>query len=272
MAQLLQQNNANTYRSSNRVTYSEQDNLMWHSIYDKQVNTLKGRVYDHFFDLLNELSLSKDRVPQLYEVSNTLKNKAGWTISRVEGLIPYNDFFNLLANKIFPSTAYIRQFESFSRDPDIFHELFGHCPMLLDKNYSTFLSNIAKFALQCPRLEQIVIQRFLWYTIEVGIIKTSQGLRIYGGALISSSQESVYALESKEPEKKRFDLLSVSRSPYRADVLQSMYYIIDDFEELYDFELSLDKISMVTNAARLLGEYPAKFQVEDNKYTNVNVF
>lgn len=272
MVQLLQQSNVSTDGLSDRVTYSEKDNLMWHNMYTKQIDTLKGRVHESFFDLLNELSLPKDRVPQLYEVSNVLRNKTGWVVSRVDDLIPYNDFFILLANKIFPSTTYIRQSEGFSRDPDIFHELFGHCPMLLDENYSLFLTKLTKFALQCPRLEQIILQRFLWYTIEVGIIRTSQGLRIYGGALVSSSQESVYALESKEPERKRFDLLDISRSPYRADVLQSMYYIIDNLEELYDLEFSLEKLCAIINTARQLGEYPAKFQVEDNKYTNVNAF
>jgi len=270
MVQLLQRNDINI--SNDKVFYSEEDNLMWCSLYSNQIKTLRGRVYEPFFELLNELCLPKDRVPQLYEVSNTLRNKTGWTVAKVDDLIPYNDFFSLLANKVFPSTTYIRKLSGFSRDPDIFHELFGHCPMLLDRNYSIFLTKIAKFALQCPHLEQIILQRFLWYTIEVGLIQTSQGLRIYGGALISSSQESVYSLESGEPERKIFNLLDISRSPYRADVLQTTYYFISNFEELYSLEFSLEKLSILIKAAQQLGEYAAKFKIEDNKYTNVNIF
>ena len=118
----------------------------------------------------------------------------------------------------------------------------------------------------------MIIQRFLWYTIEVGLIQTSHGLRIYGGALISSPQQVIYSLESKEPERKAFNLLEIARSPYRADVLQSTYYIINDFQELYNFEFSLKKLSNVVADAKRLGEYQAKFNIENNKYTNVNIF
>jgi len=270
MVQLLQQSDVSI--SNDTILYSEEDNFIWYNLYTSQIEVLKDRVYEPFLELLNELCLPKDRVPQLYEVSNVLRNKTGWTIAKVNDLIPYNDFFNLLANKVFPSTTYIRTLSVFSKDPDIFHELFGHCPMLLNSNYSLFLSKIAKFALQCPRLEQIILQRFLWYTIEVGLIQTSQGLRIYGGALISSPQESIYSLESSEPERKIFDLLDISRSPYRADVLQTTYYFISSFEELYNFEFSLEKLSIIIKAAKQLGEYPAKFKIEDNKYTNANIF
>lgn len=270
MVQLLQQSNINT--SNGIISYSKEDNLMWYNLYTNQIKNLRGKVYEPFFQLLDELCLPIDRVPQLHEVSNILRNKTGWVVTKVNELIDYNDFFYLLANKVFPSTTYIRKLGDFSKDPDIFHELFGHCPMLLDKNYSVFLNKLAKFALRCPRLEQIILQRFLWYTIEVGLIKTSQGLRIYGGALISSPQESVYSLESNKPERKTFDLLDVSRSPYRADILQTNYYFIEDLNELYNLKFSIENLSSITKLAKQLGEYPAKFRIENNKYTNANIF
>lgn len=271
MTSLLQQSSISVLNDN--ILYSQEDNLMWFNLYNKQINTLKGRVYDKFFDLLDELSLPRDRVPQLYEVSKILRKKSGWTITRVDNLIPYNDFFDLLANKVFPSTTYIRSLGGdFSKDPDIFHELFGHCPMLLDLNYSKFLNNIAVLALQCSRLEQILLQRFLWYTIEVGLIQTSKGLRIYGGALISSPQEAIYSLESQEPERKRFNLLDISRSPYRADLLQNTYFFIEDFNELYNNNISVKNLTILVETAKKLGEYPAKFKVENNRYTSANVF
>lgn len=270
MVQLLQQGKDSII--NNKVFYTEEENSMWSQLYEKQIEILKNRVHEHFFELLEELSLPKDRVPQLYEVSNTLRNKTGWTITRVDGLIPYNDFFGLLANKVFPSTVYLRTLNKFSKDPDIFHELFGHCPMLLDQNYSIFLNNLAKFALSCSKLEQLLVQRLLWFTIEVGLIQTNRGLKIYGGALLSSSQESIYALEENQSEKKRFDLLDIFRSPYRADVLQTTYYFINDFDTLYNIELSSQKLYNLSKIAIKLGEYPAKFDIEYNKYTSVHCF
>lgn len=270
MTQLLQKNYINP--SIETVVYTREENLCWQELYSKQLELLEGRVHESFWEFLEELNLPKDRIPQLYEPSNILRKKTGWSITEVDGLISSDDFFILLANKIFPSTTYIRTNSGFSRDPDIFHELFAHCPILLDKDYAIFLSEIARFALECSKLEQMIIQRFLWYTIEVGLIQTSHGLRIYGGALISSPQEVIYSLESKEPERKAFNLLEIARSPYRADVLQSTYYIINDFQELYNFEFSLKKLSNVVADAKRLGEYQAKFNIENNKYTNVNIF
>lgn len=270
MVQLLQQGKDSII--NDKVYYTEEDDAMWQKLYKKQIELLNNRVHDQFFELLDELNLNKDRVPQLYEVSNTLQNKTGWTLTRVDGLIPYNDFFSLLANKVFPSTVYLRTLDKFSKDPDIFHELFGHCPMLLNPSYSNFLNNLAKFALKCSRLEQILLQRLLWFTIEVGLIQTKDGLKIYGGALISSPQESVYVLEKNESEKKEFDLLDIFRSPYRADVLQTTYYFIKNLDDLYHIKLSHQKLSDLAKTATQLGEYPAKFRVEYNKYTSVHCF
>lgn len=270
MTQLLQQSNRGILNDT--VLYSQKDDFMWYSLYTRQIEILKDKVHESFFELLAELNLPKDRVPQLYEVSETLRKKSGWTITKVDSLISYNNFFSLLANKIFPSTRYIRTLDGFSKDPDIFHELFGHCPMLLNEKYSSFLNNLAKFALQLPQLEQTLLQRFIWYTIEVGLIKTSQGLRIYGGALISSPQESVYSLESDEPERKLFNIVDIFRTPYRADVLQGTYFFINTFDELYNYKISLENLNELTNVVKQLGEYPAKFVVEHNKYTSVNIF
>lgn len=270
MVQLLQQSNGHIINE--KIFYTEEENFMWYQLYSKQIEILHNRVYKHFFELLAELKLPKNRVPQLYEVSNILRNKTGWTLTRVDGLIPYNDFFALLANKVFPSTIYLRKLDKFSKDPDIFHELFGHCPMLLDPDYSVFLNRIAKIALECSPLEQILLQRLLWFTLEVGLIQTSEGLKIYGGALISSSQESIYSLEENDSEKKEFDLIDIFRSPYRADVLQTTYYIIKDFNELNNIDLSSQRLSDITKSAIQLGEYPAKFEIEYNRYTSVHCF
>lgn len=270
MVQLLQQSNPNPI--NNNISYSTQEDMMWSQLYKHQVECLQGIVYEQFFELLEKLNLPKDRVPQLHEVSRVLKKLTGWTLTKVDGLISYNDFFYLLANKVFPSTTYLRKSSQFSKDPDIFHELFGHCPMLLDYNYSNFLKNFAKFALDRSHIEQILLQRLLWFTIEVGLIKTNNKISIYGGALISSPKESLYVIDTKDAEKKPFDFVEIFRSPYRADILQTTYYFINDLSELYDINFTVKKLSVLIEKAKKLGEYPAKFKVENNKYSNVAAF
>lgn len=269
MTQLLQ-THRNTQEAA--VSYSSKENAMWYTLYTQQLHSLKYRAHEYFFELLDMLCLPQDRVPQLSEVSNILFEKSGWSLARVDGLIPYNDFFTLLANKIFPSTIYIRKSKNFSKDPDIFHELFGHCPMLLDTNYSNFITTLATFALQRSELERVMLQRLLWFTIEVGLIHTDDGYRVYGGALLSSPEEAIYALESNNAERKHFNLLDVFRSPYRADYLQKTYFCINDMSDLYNVDLSDEAFSTVVKQAIQLGEYPAKFSVEYNKYSSVHCF
>lgn len=255
-----------------KIVYTENQNLMWNQLYTKQVELLQDRVYDQFWYLFNELGLPKDRIPQLDEVSLILKNKVGWSIARVETGINFNDYASFLSNKVFPSTTFIRESFEFSKDPDIFHEIFGHCPTLLDEKYSNFLQYVSKTALNSPPLEQELLKRLIWFTAEVGLMQTDDGLKVYGSSLISSPQELVYSIENNKSEKKSFNLLDICRSPYRSDIIQTTYYIINNFDELYNIDLSIAHLSNIIKDASRLKEYPAKFEIENNKYVSVNYF
>ncbi len=245
---------------------------MWSKLYTKQVELLQDRVYDEFLYLLDELGLKEDRIPQLDEVSLVLKKKVGWSIIRVDTGIDFNDYCYFLSNKILPSTTFIRESIEFSQDPDIFHEIFGHCPSLLDERYSNFLQRIAKVAIGASTLELVLLRRLLWFTIEVGLIQTDDGLRVYGSSLISSPQELVHSIDNNESEKKPFNLLDICRSPYRSDIIQATYYFINDFAELYNIDLSSANLSNIIEDALKLKEYLARFKIENNKYTSVNCF
>jgi phenylalanine-4-hydroxylase len=268
MVQLLQSSPQNSYG----VQYTSAEDTMWSQLYETQHRTLKGYVYEDFHTHLHRLQLPSHKVPQLTNVSAVLKQNTGWMVSKVDGLINYDEFFYLLSHRVFPSTIKLRKSPRFSKDPDIFHEIFGHAPMLLNPRYADFLQQIGLFALQSPLFLLPAIQRILWYTIEVGLIRENGELKIYGASLISSPKESDYALNSPKVTRSQFNLVDVIRSPYRADLLQRRYYIIKSFDELYQILESLPNLKEHYDEAKLLGEFDANFSIQLTKYTNANIF
>jgi phenylalanine-4-hydroxylase len=268
MVQLLQSSFPNSYS----IQYTSTEDAMWCQLYETQLSALKGHAYEDFHTYLHRLQLSSHNVPQLADVSAVLKKHTGWMISKVDGLINYDEFFYLLSHRIFPSTIKLRKSLEFSKDPDIFHEIFGHAPMLLNPLYADFLQQVGLFALQSPLFLLPAIQRILWYTIEVGLIRENGDLKIYGASIISSPKESEYALNSPKVTRSQFNLVDVIRSPYRADLLQRRYYIIDSFDELYQILEALPNLKEYYETAKSLGEFDPNFSIQQTKYTNANIF
>ena len=268
MVQLLQ----SSFPLNRSVKYTTSEDTLWSKLYETQVHELRGRVYKDYHTYLHRLQLPHHHVPQLSDVSAVLKKHTGWMISKVNGLINYDEFFYLLSHRIFPSTIKLRKSPRFSKDPDIFHEIFGHTPMLLNQRYADFLQQIGAFALKSPLFLLPAIQRVLWYTIEVGLIRENGELKIYGASLISSPKESEYALHSPKVIRSQFNLVDVIRSPYRADLLQRRYYIIESFDELYGVVEYLSNLKEYYDEARSLGEFEANFSIQHTKYTNANIF
>ena len=268
MVQLLQ---SSSLRES-RVKCTPEEDLLWSKLYETQVNRLKGYVYKDFHTHLQNLQLPQHSVPQLSDVSAALRAHTGWVVSKVDGLINYDEFFYLLSRRIFPSTTKLRKTSNFSKDPDIFHEIFGHVPMLLNPRYADFLQQVGLLALQSPLYLLPAIQRILWYTIEVGLIRENGDLKLYGASLISSTKESEYALHSSKAIRSRWNLVSVIRSPYRADILQRRYYILESFEELYGLVEALGNLKELYREAKSLGEFDPGFTVQPTKYRNANIF
>ena len=257
------------------IEYSLKDHHTWKNLYSTQINNLQDLAHPKILKHLKELSLPKENIPQLAEVSYTLYNKTGWQVTRVEDLINSYTFFNLLANRMFPSTVYIRSDEelSLSRDPDIFHELFGHCPILLDIEYASLFEKFGILGVKLDELHRYFLQRLFWFTFETGLINTQQGLRIYGGSLLSSIKESRYSIKDTKATRKSFDIIHIFRTPYRADLIQSIYYIISDFSQVYSMLEDIDLLKINIEKAYNLGEFSPLFPVEKEyiKYINYNI-
>ena len=263
------------YISNEIIEYSEQDQNTWHYLYTTQTQNLQDLAHPKSLECLKELSLSEHYIPQLDEISQKLYKKTGWRIIRVEGLIEGDIFFQLLANRVFPSTIYIRSNDeiSLSKDPDIFHEIFGHCPLLLDAEYASLFEKFGSLGLRCDDRQRGFIQRLFWFTFETGLINTQNELKIYGGSLLSSIEESRYAIKSDKAIRRPFNMLDIFRTPYRADLLQSVYYTVPDFSKLHTIFDDEDLIKKNIDIAYELEEFFPFFQIEEQyaKYTSYNI-
>jgi len=248
--------------SEGRVNYSPEDHQVWKKLYERLQVVLPNRACDEFIQGLDRLKLSPDQIPQLPDVSRTLKDLTGWQVAPVNALISARAFFELLASRHFPAATFIRREEEldYVQEPDIFHEIFGHCPMLTIPVYADFIEAYAKKVLTFPETDWPLLQRLFWFTVEFGLIQTKAGLRAYGGGILSSFSETAYSVESDVPLRVFFDPVVVFRTPYRIDRLQVVYFVIEEYATLYNF--GTQDIGALLKRARELGEFPPLFAVE----------
>jgi phenylalanine-4-hydroxylase len=239
------------------IHYSNEEDAVWDILYQRQTKLIENRACDAVFHGIKTLNLSAKHVPQCQEVSEVLKACTGWAVVPVPALISFEAFFNLLANRQFPAASFIRRREDldYLKEPDIFHEIFGHCPLLTDSAFAAFTHEVGKFGLSLSAQDRRMLARLYWFTVEFGLINTRQGLRIYGAGIISSKAESVYALESPIPNRKPFNLIEVLRMPYRYDEMQRSYFVIDSFESLYNM-INGDLLLKAFAEAKQLGLLP----------------
>lgn len=244
------------------IEYTTEENHVWNLLYTRQQKLIQGRACDAFIEGLDALQLNSKEIPQLPEVSARLNKLTQWQVAPVEAIISARDFFKLLAKRQFPAATFIRVLEEldYVQEPDIFHEIFGHCPLLTNPVYADFLQQYACKVLTFPEQDWPLLQRLFWFTVEFGLVRTEQGLRAYGGGILSSIKETAYSVESDEPFRAIFNPVTAFRTPYRIDKLQSVYFVIDDYRVLYDF-VQQDLASLIQRA-RELGEYPALFEVD----------
>lgn len=217
------------------VAYTDDEHAVWKTLYNRQIELLPGRACQEFLDGIQALHLSPEKIPQLPDVSAKLKALTGWSVAPVKALISFKEFFDLLASRKFPAATFIRLPEhlDYLKEPDIFHEIFGHCPLLTNRAFADFTQRVGEFGQSMTNVERVMLARLYWFTVEFGLISTTNGLRIFGGGILSSKGESVYALESHVPRRQPFDLLTVLRTTYRYDEMQKDYFIINSFEELF---------------------------------------
>lgn len=241
------------------IHWSSEDNAVWRDLVERQLKLIPGKACDEYMEGLRLLDLPTQRIPQLGEINQVLGATTGWQVAQVPALIPFEEFFRLLANRQFPVATFIRTREEFDylQEPDIFHEIFGHCPLLTNKAFADFTHLYGELGLAATPKERVYLARLYWFTVEFGLLSTEQGLRIYGGGILSSPGETEYAVNSDKPERKPLTVLDAMRTPYRIDIMQPIYYTLESVDQL--FKIGEQDIMASVREAMELGLFEPKF-------------
>jgi phenylalanine-4-hydroxylase len=216
--------------------YTTAQHELWRKLYQRQARQLQGRACDLFIDGLNKLDAA-DAIPLFDRTSDALMKATGWRLVAVPGLVPDQVFFEHLANRRFPVTVWLRAPHEFNYivEPDVFHDFFGHVPLLFDRVFADHLQAYGKGGLKALKLDGLTyLARLYWYTIEFGLVDSPQGLRAYGAGILSSAGELEYCLTHPAPHRIRFNVERVMRTLYKIDSYQETYFVLQDFQQLFD--------------------------------------
>lgn len=252
------QANADWTIDQNWSAYTAEEHATWDTLFERQRNMLPGRAAQAFLDGIDILQLSKPGIPDFDELNRILMDATGWQVVAVPGLVPDDVFFEHLANRRFVSGNFIRRPDQldYLQEPDIFHDVFGHVPMLADQRFADYMAAYGRGGLRALKFGTLKqLARLYWYTVEFGLIQEADGLRIYGAGIVSSFGESVFALDDDSPNRIMFDLERVLRTEYRIDDFQQNYFVIPSLDELLrvtvetDFKPVYEKISGMADIA-----------------------
>jgi len=244
------------------IQYTAEENEIWHDLITRQIPMLPGRACSQWIRAMEVMDFPLDRVPQLSEINAVLARHTGWSVVPVPALIPFTEFFRLLANRQFPVATFIRTREEFDylKEPDVFHEVFGHTPVLTDRRFAAFIEAYGRAGLAADPKDHAMLARLFWFTVEFGLVDNGEGIRAYGSGIMSSPGELVYAIDSDIPQRKPLDPVDALRTPYRIDIYQPVYFVLDTFDHL--FELASSNLLHFVAEARRLGMhaplYPPK--------------
>ena len=213
--------------------YRAADQEIWKILYERQRKILSGRGCREYLEGLEMMNFPEDKIPYLGDVGEVLKKATNWQVARVPGLLHEADFFSRLARRVFPSTDYIRPAEEldYTPAPDLFHDIFGHTPMIANRQFADFYQKIGEASMKAEGANRRRLERIYWFTVEFGLIATSDGTRIYGNGILSSFAETQYSLTDKV-EKRPFDLAVMSEQDYDVWHMQELLFVIESFEQL----------------------------------------
>jgi phenylalanine-4-hydroxylase len=216
--------------------YTPEDHALWQSLYERQMRMLEKYAAPEFIAGTRMLNAEPDRIPHFEDTNRILEQSTGWTIVGVPGLIPEEHFFSHLAHRRFPVTVWIRRRDELDYlvEPDIFHDFFGHVPLLTNPTFARFMQAYGEAgpkAIAAGGLKMLA--RLYWYMVEFGLIRTADGLRAYGSGIISSKGETIYSIESDQPHRIAFDLERVMCTDYLIDAYQQTYFVLDSFDQLF---------------------------------------
>ena len=229
--------------------YTQEDFLVWKLLYQRQKVLLQNMASKEFLKGMDLLQFNDEKIPDFNEVNQILSGCTGWEIVVVPGLIADKDFFELLANKKFPSSTWLRKLENldYLEEPDMFHDCFAHVPLLTEPFFVKYLQELSKIALKHidDALAIELIGRIYWFTVEFGLIQQNDQLRIYGAGILSSSGESIFSLGPKA-NRLPFNVKTTIEKHYYKDKYQDRYYVIQSYEDLFNAIPEIDRL--VTNA------------------------
>lgn len=216
-------------------SYTAEEHGTWKTLYERQRRLLPSRACDEFIRGMNDLPIGPEQIPDFAQLSEALMKRTGWQVVAVPGLVPDEVFFEHLANRRFPAGQFIRKVEQldYLQEPDVFHDVFGHVPMLMNSVMAQFIQAYGKGGLRAQAkgvLEKLA--RVYWYTVEFGLVQQAEGLRIYGAGIVSSATETLFSLQDASPHRLRFDLERVMRTRYRIDDFQEAYFVLRRLDEL----------------------------------------
>lgn len=215
--------------------YTAEEHATWDTLFARQAKLLPGRASDAYLRGLDVLKLSKPGIPDFAELSDRLMDLTGWQVVAVPGLVPDDVFFDHMANRRFVAGNFIRRPDQldYLEEPDVFHDVFGHVPLLADPVFGDYLAAYGRGGQRALGLDALrYLGRLYWYTVEFGLIAEPEGLRIYGAGIVSSFSESRFALDDPSPNRIGFDIARVMRTEYRIDDFQQNYFVIPSFDEL----------------------------------------
>ena len=217
--------------------YTPQEHAVWKTLFERQSKLLPGRACDEFVRGMQDLPIGPDQIPNFEQLSETLSQRTGWQIVAVPGLVPDDVFFEHLAHRRFPAGHFIRKPHEldYLEEPDVFHDVFGHVPMLMNPAIADYIQAYGEGGLRAKRLGVLEkLARVYWYTVEFGLVKQPGGLRVYGAGIASSATETVFSVEDDSPNRVAFDLERVMRTNYRIDDFQETYFVLDNLNDLLE--------------------------------------
>lgn len=234
--------------------FSADEHAVWDTLFARQSALLPGRASDAFLRGLDVLRLAKPGIPDFAELNQRLMAATGWQVVAVPGLVPDDVFFDHLANRRFVSGNFIRRPDQldYLQEPDVFHDVFGHVPMLADPVFADYMQAYGKGGLRSLGFGALhKLARLYWYTVEFGLVRENGALRIYGAGIVSSFGESVFALDDPSPNRIGFDLERIMRTDYRIDDYQQTYFVIDSFDQLLTTTVETDFAPLYARLASL---------------------
>ena len=227
------------------ANYTSEDFKVWETLFNRQMETLQGRVAEEFLEALKIIGFNAKKIPDFKDINQILSDSTGWEIITVPNISPAKEFFQFLANRQFTATCWLRSMDEldYLEEPDMFHDVFAHTPLLCNTEYTRFFQKMGALALKYLDREDLLkkLQRLYWFTIEFGLIRNNGDLKIYGAGIISSKGETEFAL-SKKSVKHRYHVEKIFQHDFRTDIIQEEYYVIDSFEQLTDSFVEIEAL------------------------------